>query len=118
MTIRADNYFADYDAFTENELRDITPKGILLRNNVWIDFAVCAKNYKETHNLEKDTSCIGEIDASDLSFTFYASPKPIMIAFIEKNKVVEFFLNNNAHKRFCDLQKKISEYGYRTFDMS
>ena len=110
--------FSDYDTFTEHEITNITHHGILLKNDVLIEFKTCAKNYKEAHSLEEKTLCIGERDITDLSFTFYTSPKPIMIKFIEKNKFAEFFSKCNTRQRFHELQKKVNEYGYKTFDMS
>ncbi len=116
--MNVDDYFADYDMFTEREICDITPKGILLKNHILIEFEVCIKNYKEVNGLEKDTLCVGERNITDLSFMFYTSPKPVIIIFIKRNKISELFSKNNTYQRFHDLQKKIIQCGYRTFDMS
>ncbi len=112
-----EKYFAFYEAFTENEMSHISPKGIALRNGMYIDFIECTKVWAEANALEK-TTCVGERDITDLSFTFYSLPKPIMIKFIEKGRLAEIFSKPNAVFRFHDLQNKILEYGFSTFDMS
>ena len=112
-----DKYFSDYEVFTENVIFEITAQGITLKNSMFIDFAECAKVWAKVNTLE-DSKCVGERDATDYSFTFYALPKPIMIKFIPKGKLVEFFTNHATYRRFRELQKKIIEFGYRTYDMS
>ena len=110
-------YLSDYEAFTENEISEVSPKDITLRNGMHIDFIECTKVWAEVNSLEKST-CVGERDIADLSFTFYCLPKPIMIKFIKKGKMYEKFSKRNASYRFHELQNKISEYGFTTFDMS
>ncbi len=110
-------YFADYEAFTEDEIYDISAQGITLRNGMYIDFNKCTEVWAEANSLEK-TTCVGEREITDLSYTFYALPKPIMIMFIKKGRLAEFFSKRNASYRFHKLQNKISEYGFTTFDMS
>ena len=110
-------YLSDYEAFTENEISEVSPKDITLRNGMHIDFSECAKVWGEVNSLDK-TTCVGERDITDLSFTFYCLPKPIMIKFIKKGKMYEKFSKRNASYRFHKLQNKISEYGFTTFDMS
>ena len=110
-------YFSEYEAFTENEILEITAQGISLRNGMYIDFAECAEVWARKNSLE-ESKCVGEREAADYSFTFYTLPKPIMIKFIPKGKLAEFFSKNNTHERFRALQKKIIECGYNTYDMS
>lgn len=108
--------FEDYDACTENEIIGICKDGISLKSFSFINFKECAYNFKQT---EGDSgNCIGEREITDLSFTFYTSPKPIMIKFIEKNKFIELISKENALSRFHKLQKQILEYGYSTRDMA
>ena len=109
-------YFSDYEAFTENEIFEITAQGISLKNGMYIDFAECTEVWARENSLE-ESKCVGERDASDYNFTFYTLPKPIMIKFIPKGKLVEFFTNRATYQRFRELQKKIIEFGYRTYDM-
>ena len=110
-------YFSDYEAFTENEISNISAQGIALKNGMYIDFIECTKVWAEANSLEK-TTCVGEREITDLSFTFYCLPKPIMIKFIEKGKLYEKFSKYNASCRFHELQNKLYEYGFTTFDMS
>ena len=115
--MNTDSYFKDYEAFTENEISEITAQGIALKNGMYIDFAVCAEVWDKANSV-KNIRCVGESDAMDYSFTFYALPKPIMIKFIPKGKIAEFFSKHNTYKRFYELQKTINEFGYKTYDMS
>ncbi len=112
-----ESYFADYDSFTENEIAEITRKGISLKNGVFIDFSVCAENFKKA-NPKSSGKCVGEREITDWSFTFYANPKPIMIIFTPRNKLIEFFSVNDTIKRFHSLQRKINDFGYTTYDMT
>lgn len=112
-----DTYLADYEAYTENEIAEITDKGIILKNGCRIDFSECADTFKKEHSAE-ESKCVAERDITDFSFTFYTIPKPTMIKFIEKGKLAELFARKNTRQRFYELQKKIIEFGYKTFDMS
>ena len=112
-----DKYFSEYEAFTENEMLEITVQGIALKNGMYIDFAECAEVWAKVNSLE-ESKCVGERDTIDGSFTFYALPKPIMIKFLKKGKLAEFFSKNDTRHRFHNLQFKIVECGYRTYDMT
>ena len=101
-------YFSDYEAFTENEIFEITAQGITLKNGMLIDFAECAKVWDKVNSVE-NIRCVGDRDAADYSFTFYTLPKPIMIKFIPKGKLIEFFTRDATYRRFRALQKKIIE---------
>ncbi len=108
--------FEDYDACTENEIMGISEAGISLKSFRFINFKECAYNFAQTEG--GSGKCVGEREITDLSFTFYTSPKPIMIKYIEKSKIIEFFSRMNTISRFHKLQKKIVEYGYSTMDIS
>ena len=110
-------YFADYDAFTENEILEVTPNGISLRNGTFIDFSACVQNFQKAYP-NYNGRCVGERDITEWSFTFYSNPKPILIQFIAKNRLMEFFSANNTMKRFHSFQFQIYKLGYTTFDMS
>ena len=112
-----ENYFADYDSFTEDAISEITREGISLKNGIFIYFSVCAENFKKA-NPKSNGKCVGEREITDWSFTFYANPKPIMIIFIPRNKLIEFFSLNDTIKRFHSLQRKINDFGYTTYDLS
>ena len=110
-------YFSDYEAFTENEILEITSQGISLKNGMYIDFAECAEVWAKVNSLE-ESKCVGERDIIDGSFTFYTLPKPIMIKFMKKGKLAEFFSKNDTRHRFLNLQFKIVECGYQTYGMT
>ena len=78
-----DKYFSDYEAFTENEMLEITARGISLKNGMYIGFDECTGVWAKV-NLLEESKCVGERDIIDGSFTFYTLPKPIMIKFIKK----------------------------------
>ena len=117
MSRLQDAYFSDYEAYTENEIAGIASKGISLRNGMFIDFSVCAKKFKAV-NPQSSGKCVGERDITDWSFTFYADPKPIMIKFLPRNKLIEFISPNNTRRRFHSLQFKINDSDYVTYDMT
>ena len=108
--------FEDYDACTENEIAGISKAGISLKSFGFINFKECAYNFKQTEG--GSGKCVGERKITDFSFTFYTSPKPIMIKFVERNKFIEFIAKENTISRFNKLQKQIFQYGYSTRDMS
>lgn len=112
-----ESYFADYEVFSEDEIDEITPKGISLRNGMFIEFSVCAENFKNM-NPQSGGKCIGEREITERSFTFYAAPKPIKIKFLPRNKLIEFFSANGMVKRFRSLQRRINEFGYSTYDIT
>ena len=112
-----ESYFADYDSFTEDAIAEITRKGISLKNGMFIDFSDCAEKFKAV-NPQSSGKCVGERDVTDWSFTFYADPKPIMIKFLPRNKLIEFISPNNTQRRFHSLQFKINDSGYVTYDMT
>ena len=117
MSRLSDEYFSDYEAYTEDEIKEITSKGISLKNGVFIDFSACAKNFKEA-NPQSSGKCVREREITDWSFTFYTDPKPIMIKFLPRNKLIEFFSPNDTLKRFHSLQNKITAFGYTTYDLT
>ena len=117
MSRLQDTYFSDYEAYTENEIADITSKGISLRNGMFIDFSACAEKFKAV-NPQSSGKCVGELEVTDLSFTFYADPKPIMIKFLPRNKLIEFISPNDTRRRFHSLQFKINDFGYTTYDLT
>ncbi len=111
-------YFADYDAYSEDSISEINPRGILLKGGRFIDFEECKKVCVRIYDIQdvETVTCIGERDITSFDFTFYTLPKAIMIKFLEKGKLVEFFSKRNTRQRFHDLQNKILEYGYTTRD--
>ena len=108
--------FEDYIACTENEIMGINKNGISLKSFGFINFEECAYHFKQAEGGPEN--CVGVRENEDLSFTFYTSPKPIMIKFIEKNKFIELITKGNTISRFNKLQKEILNYGYTTKDMA
>lgn len=108
--------FEDYDAFTDNEILNVSETGISLKSFRFINFKECAYNFKITNG--GSGKCVGEREIEDLSFTFYTSPKPIMIKFIPKNRLSEFLSKMNTVSRFHKLHKQLIQYGYSTRDMT
>ena len=108
-------YFSDYDAVTDRSVEKITENGIILRSFGFIDFLRCAEVFAEIHGGKEN--CVGERDVRDLSFTFYTLPKPIMIRFVERNKIARFFGKKDARRRFRDFGDTIVRYGFDTYDM-
>ena len=109
--------FSTYNAYTDKDVLWINQAGITLKSGVFIDFKVCSENYGKA-NSESNSICVGERDITDLSFTFYASPHPIMIKYIPGNKFFETFLPLNAIKRCDNMRRTIITYGYTTYDLS
>lgn len=108
--------FEDYDICGEEEITHICEAGISLNPFGFINFRECAYNFQQTEGgLGR---CVGERDAADLSFTFYTSPKPIEIKFVEKNRLLERITTKNTLSRFHKLQKQIEMCGYTTQDMT
>ena len=60
-------YLSDYEAFTENEISDISAQGIALKSGMYIDFNECTKVWAEVNSLEK-TTCVGGTLLSDKVF--------------------------------------------------
>ncbi len=108
--------FEDYSCCSEDEIAGISKEGISLISFGFINFKECAYNFKQTEG--GSGTCVGEREITDLSFTFYTSPKPIMIKFIEKNKFIEFIAKENTVSRFHKLQKQMIKFGYTTRDIS
>lgn len=106
----------DYDACTENEIVSINETGISLKTFRFINFNECAYNFKITNG--GSGRCVGEREIEDLSFTFYTSPKPIMIKFLPKNRLSEFLSKMNTVSRFHKLHRLLIQYGYSTLDLS
>lgn len=106
--------FEDYDCCSEYDIAGISKEGISLKPFGFINFKECAYNFKQTEG--GAGKCVGEREIANISFTFYTSPKPIMIKFIEEKKFLKFD-TKKAISRFHKFQKQIEEYGYTTRDL-
>lgn len=101
----------DVAGVTDDEIAEVTEEGITLKNRTRIDFAVCAQIWDEIH-ADDGARCVGDRDADELSFTFYALPNPVTVRFDPKG------CQENAFRRFLDLQERIVGFGYTTYDMT
>lgn len=108
-----DESFAEYISYTENDIIEVTSKGISLKDGTFIDFRICADNFENAHK-GSGGKCVAERMAP--VFIFYTSPKPTKLTFLYKNKIREFF--SPTRNRVNDLQKKLNQFGFRTYDMS
>lgn len=57
--IDKDNYFTDYEAYTENDIGEITHQGISLKMGKFIDFHQCADTFMKAHSTN-ESMCVGE----------------------------------------------------------
>ena len=79
-----DNYFDEYDAYSENDVVGILPDGIALSDGGKIMFDECAQNYDRHIGNTPAANCIGEKDTDDGSFMLYSTPRPVMIKFFAR----------------------------------
>ena len=109
-------HFEDSCCFSENCISGISKAGISLSTGSFIDFKECARNYKQAKG--GSGNCVGDRDITNLTFTFYTSPKTVTIRFSEKNELIGWISRNNAWRRFIKFQNQLADFGYRTFDLS
>ena len=109
-------HFEDSCCFSENCISGISKAGISLSTGSFIDFKECARNYKQAKG--GSGNCVGDRDITNLSFTFYTSPKTVTIRFSEKNELIGWISRNNARQRFIKFKNQLADFGYRTFDLS
>lgn len=82
--------------------------------NIKVIFEECAKNYAK-ENFVESSKCVADRDIQNHLFIFYTTPKTKVVF----GKVgLERIFRRMAHKRFLNLQKAISQYGYTSFDLS
>lgn len=96
---------------------DVTKKGITLESTdkeIHINFDDCVKNCA----LEKGKSrnCVATRNITELSFTFYTSPKTHII--FKRSFFKDLIDGKSATGKFLDMQKAIVEAGYTSYDLS
>lgn len=101
-----DNYFADYDAYSSEDIVRILPEGIELSDRRKILFDECARNFIQYAGSPPNAKYIGEKDTDNGSFMFYCSPRPVMIKFLHR------FLSKSVQQRMDELEQEINAYGY------
>ena len=111
------SYFGDYDMYWEHQLQSVSKEGILLKDGRLISFSECIQNFDREYG-KTDSKCVGERDITQSTFTFYTSPKPVVLMFQKKGWLIERLKKNNTRQRFHNLQKQLLAYGYKTYDMS
>lgn len=100
------------------EIVDINSSGITLKNvdsYVYVSFDDCAQNFA-SENLLETSKCIATRDITKLSYTFYTNPKTILV--FKKHLIKDLFSGISAQKKFSELRKAITKYGYTSYDMS
>ncbi len=105
--------FKDFILYTEKDIVAVNKEGILLNDGNLINFRLCAENFKEAHK-NSIGKCIAERIAP--TFIFYTKPKPTKLTFLHRNKIIELF--SPTRNRVYALQRKIEQYGFRTWDLS
>ena len=111
MVIIMDDYFDDYDAYSDDSIVNILSDGIELSGGRKILFDECARNFRRYSENVPEAKYIGEKDADDGSFMFYASPRPVMIKFLHR------FLSKSVLQRTDALEKEINAYRYSFLDI-
>ena len=98
----------------------VTAEGIELQSKKvkrYIRFAECAKNFsKEKETGEMSGKCVATRNISELSFVFFSHPKAKVV--FKKSFFKNIFASKSATRKFLDVQKKIIEAGYTSYDLS
>lgn len=96
----------------------VTAEGIELRSTKvkrYIKFAECAKNFcKETGKIKG--KCVATRNIAELSFVFFSHPKTKVV--FKKRFFKDMFASKSATRKFLDVQEKIIEAGYTSYDLS
>lgn len=105
----------DYDICTENDIVYLGNAGIRIKRLPFINFRECAHNFRE---LEGGAgNCVGDRETEGKAIIFYASPKPVMVRFFEKNGFLAGVLKKKQIFSFHEVQKRLAEYGYTVRDI-
>lgn len=102
-----------------SDVAHISKSGITLKTReskqIYVCFDECIKNYVEEGGA-KTSRCVASRDITKLSFTFYSIPKTKII--FKKSFPMDLILRKAARKKFLNLQKQISKFGYSSYDLS
>ena len=85
-----------------------------------IDFETCAANYKAEH-MDASACCVGERKLDEGYFVFYTTGVKTKIIFEKEyvgNILRRHFLSGTKNIRFLNLQNRINQAQYTTFDLS
>lgn len=98
------------------DISGISADGIFLKKGGYIRFCECAAAFHRSFG--GSGCCVGERDITSFSFSFYTASMIIDLSFIKNKKKPGFFSRCSARHSFLKMQKKLSESGYTTRDMS
>ncbi len=102
----------------DRAIRNVSRKCIGFQNRV-IDFEQCAANFAREQRMT-ESRCVAE-RKSDGTFPFFqfpTNPVPTRIVFHSGNRLVELITRQSAVRRFQNLNRRIRELGWTTFDLS
>ena len=108
-----DESFNDYITYTEKDIAEVNKNGITMKDGYIIDFSKCADEFEKMHP-GSSKKCVAERSAP--VFIFYTSPKPTMVKFLQRNRLIRLIFPTSTWKRCYALQKQINHFGYRTYD--
>ena len=111
MVIIMDDYFDDYDAYSDDSIVNILSDGIELSGGRKILFDECARNFRRYSENVPEAKYIGEKDADDGSFMLFCSERPVMIKFLHRA------LSKSVRQRMNDFENQINDSGYSFADM-
>ena len=101
-----------------HKITNISQNGITLESQgkkIHICFDDCARTFATQHGT-KFNKCVATRDIMTLSFTFYTQPKTKVV--FKRCFWKNFIKGNSAVNKFLELQKKIVEAGYSSYDLS
>ena len=104
--------------FYHQDVEKMSSSGIVFKRQLYserIDFDECCRNYAMEHGIERSL-CVAERDSIKLMFYFYSNPH-VIIDF-NKYKIFTNVFSRKAYRKFCELQKRICEFGYTTYDLT
>lgn len=89
----------------------------VIENSVktFIAFDECAINYAKEKSIQ-ESKCVALRDITKCEFVFFTSPKTVLVF---KGGFLKYIrCKKTAIDKFIDLQRKIEEYGYTSYDLS
>ncbi len=106
--------------FYFDDIVSVTSQGIILCNSnkqeVNILFCECVNNFsKEFPN--SSGRCVATSDILNGHYTFYTEPKTL-IKIRKKKYALSFFDKHKKTQQFVQFQKKLYQYGFKTYDLT
>ena len=80
-----------------------------------IFFSDCVSNYRKTTG-RSNSNCIAFRDINENKFVFFT--QPLTILQLRKKRWFNIFWKQKTNSEFVNIQKKIEEYGYCSYDLS